>query len=225
MAIIQSFRPRNYTDAEVVEGFLENRVLQEYLYQKWANYFRANYRAIFFEMDDDRCQDLIHESFIVLWIKIQNGVVRVSEGKVVGKEGKPFTAALTTYLMNVAKLKNLEHARESVDFVLLEDLGIKNPKLTEEKFMDILLNDSNADWDDSTPDYQYEAMMEAMSTISERCRQILTSFYFQEMKLDAILSQLPSFQSKDALKTAKNKCMDKLKKTAMAIYESMVRFA
>ena len=68
-------------------------------------------------------------------------------------------------------------------------------------------------------------MMEAISTISDRCRQILTSFYFQEMKLDAILSQLPSFQSKDALKTAKNKCLDKLRKTAMAIYESMVRFA
>lgn len=225
MAIKQSFHPLNYTDAEVVEGFLKNPVLQEYLYMKWSKYFRANYRAVFFEMDDDACQDLIHESYIVLWLKMQNGVVKVREGKVVGKDDKPFTAALTTYLMNVAKLKKKEHLRDGQEIVLIGELGITNPQLTEEKIMDIIANGSSVDWDDSTPDYQYEAMMEAISTISDRCRQILTSFYFQEMKLDAILSQLPSFQSKDALKTAKNKCLDKLRKTAMAIYESMVRFA
>ena len=82
----------------------------------------------------------------------------------------------------MAKLKKKEHLRDGQEIVLIGELGITNPQLTEEKIMDIIANGSSADWDDSTPDYQYEAMMEAISTISDRCRQILTSFYFQEMK-------------------------------------------
>jgi DNA-directed RNA polymerase specialized sigma subunit len=75
-------------------------------------------------------------------------------------------------------------------------------------------------------DLLYDDNKEAMLTIiadcisrmSERCNQIISMFYYEEKNLDDILEALPSFKSKDALKTAKHKCMENLRKTAQGIY-------
>ncbi len=223
MAKTLSFKPRTFSDAEVVAGFLDDTSIQEYFYKKWSQYFMDNYRAIFFQMSEESCRELIQESFIVLWTKISIKMVRVVDGQVVGKNDKPFTASLTTYLMNVAKLKKKENLRSGQDIILIDDLGL--PEKGSGQLIDILNLPGSLPWEDAGPDYQYEAMMQAIGMISERCQQILTAFYFQEMKLDAILSQFPSFQSKDALKTAKNKCINRLRTTTMDCYQSMLRFA
>ena len=64
-----------------------------------------------------------------------------------------------------------------------------------------------------------EIIADCISKMSERCYQILTMFYDEEKNLDTILVELRSFNSKDALKTAKNKCLNKLKESANSIYE------
>ena len=58
-----------------------------------------------------------------------------------------------------------------------------------------------------------------ISRLPKRCRQILTMFYYEEKTLDDIMKELPSFESKDALKTAKYKCMENLRKTVKTIYQ------
>ena len=41
---------------------------------------------------------------------------------------------------------------------------------------------------------------------------------YEEKSLDAILQELPNFESKNALKTMKYKCMENLRKSAQEIY-------
>ena len=41
----------------------------------------------------------------------------------------------------------------------------------------------------------------------------------EEKKLDAILKEMPTIESYDALKTKKNKCMNALRKSAKEIYK------
>jgi len=59
---------------------------------------------------------------------------------------------------------------------------------------------------------------DCISHISERCNQILTMFYYEKKTLDDIMAELPTFESKNALKTAKYKCMETLRKTANEIF-------
>ena len=65
---------------------------------------------------------------------------------------------------------------------------------------------------------QREIIDDCLSKMSERCYEILTKFYDEEKKLDQIMLELNTFKSKDALKTAKNKCLDKLRTSSVNIY-------
>ena len=47
--------------------------------------------------------------------------------------------------------------------------------------------------------------------MSDRCRQILTMFYYEHRTLDDILALRPENQSKQGLKTSKYKCMQRLR--------------
>ena len=67
-----------------------------------------------------------------------------------------------------------------------------------------------------------EAMLEiiadCLSHMPERCNQIITMFYYEEKGLDDIIKELQTFESKNALKTAKYKCMENLRKAVREIY-------
>ena len=43
-------------------------------------------------------------------------------------------------------------------------------------------------------------------------------FYYEEKTLDDIMIELTTFESKNALKTRKYKCMEELRKSAKSIY-------
>ena len=70
----------------------------------------------------------------------------------------------------------------------------------------------------STEQVMREIVAETIMQASERCMQILQMFYYKEMSLDAIMSALGTFSSKDALKTAKNKCLERIKTSARQAY-------
>ena len=60
--------------------------------------------------------------------------------------------------------------------------------------------------------------------MSERCREILTKFYYEEKNLDRILIEIPSITTKEALKTRKHKCMTTLKETAYSMYKNYLNY-
>lgn len=202
-------KAKTYSDAAYVEGVSRHdREMERALYEHCKRYFDDNYRGVFFISSEVQKMEVFQNAFITLWENIERGKIRVEDGVLKGKEGNLFTSSLTTYFMGIAKLKYLEWAREHSRIDREEEGQSRGMDLNA--YRDLLYDDGK------------EAMLtiiaDCISRMSERCNQIISMFYYEEKNLDDILEALPSFKSKDALKTAKHKCMENLRKTAQEIY-------
>lgn len=193
-----------YSDIEFVNGvFCRDLSVQKALYLHCRRYFFAHYSAIFFAPISD-AEDIFEDAFITVWQAIEHRKIYVSDGTIVGKDGLPFKGNLTSYLMGVAKIKYLEVVRSGINWVSLDEIN------ETENFCSYGGEPIVEDWIDEKNEMR-DAISECISKLSERCGQILRLFYVEHKELDEILLLLPSFQSKDALKTAKNKCLNKLR--------------
>ena len=198
-----------YSDAALVEGMSQhNHKAERALHFHCKKYFDENYRSVFLVGDDDK-QDIFQEAFITLWQNILKKKIYVEDGELRGKEGKAFTGKLTTYFMSIAKLKYLEWVRKTTFVPYTTD---EITTLTD-LYKDLLFDDS-LDEDE----VKFRIIEECISHMSERCSQILTKFYYEMKTLDQIMEELTTFISKDALKTAKYKCMQTLHESANSIY-------
>lgn len=202
-------KARTYSDAAYVEGVSRHdREMELALYEYCKRYFDDNYRGVFFISDEMQKMEVFQNAFITLWENIERKRIRVEDGVLKGKDGNLFTSSLTTYFMGIAKLKYLEWVREHARIDCEEEGQLRGMDLNA--YRDLLYDDGK------------EAMLtiiaDCISRMSERCNQIISMFYYEEKNLDDILEALPSFKSKDALKTAKHKCMENLRKTAQEIY-------
>lgn len=203
-----------YTDVEFVTG-VANRdpLVEQAFFNHCKNYFEDNVDGVFFVSDEEVKKDIFQESYIKLWEHIESKKIAVKDGILIGQNKKPFNGTVTTYLMGIAKNKFLEWARSSqrelrifsnIDY---SDLGIDT----------IALEIQNGGGYDNV---MSEIVSECISKMSTRCCQILTLFYYKDMSLDEIKHALPTYSSKDALKTSKNKCLKSLRKTANEIYDN-----
>ena len=208
------FKPLKYADAVYVEGvYKRNPMLERALYNYCKQYFDENYRGVFF-VDDTYKMEIFQEAFIKLWENIESKKIYAEDGVLKGKDRNPFTSSLTTYFKGIARLKYLEWVREKMHVFNSEDIEKNGNKLKtkdDECYLDMLYDKS-----DNT---MLDIIADCIAHMSERCSQILTMFYYQEKNLDAILMELQdTYTSKDALKTEKYKCMEKLRKSATEIY-------
>ena len=195
-------KPRNQVEAdwEIVEGFQrQDEEVQKDFYRCCLSYFKEKAVALFdfYEKASTR-EDLFHEAFLRIWEEMENGTIRTRNRKVyrLDRHGveREMTASLLTFFMSIAKNRNLEMMREeewcsplSVDVeetVMEEDGGLLMERI----------------------------MSECVLRLPQRCRDILTKFYYQNMSLDEILASRDENMSKDGLKTGKSKCMNLLKK-------------
>lgn len=214
-----------YSDVEFVEGLLYDRKIQFALYRHWESYFNSHCGAEFYMVKDLK-KEIIHNAYTVLWNKVRCKRIYVEEGVLKGAGGEPFKSSLTTYLMSVAKRNNLELVRDIKKMPNIDDLGSHRQNNGDGDEGGGLLNkvpsepiEPNPFTDPSAESAMRDIVAEIVSNMSERCKQILTMFYYKEMKLDRIMEELPSFTSKDALKSKKNKCMNRLKEAANARYK------
>ncbi|WP_455585994.1 RNA polymerase sigma factor [Bacteroides sp.] len=207
-------KPVKYADAVYVEGvYKHDPMLERALYNHCKQYFDENYRGVFF-VDDSYKMEIFQESFIKLWEIIESKKIYAEDGVLKGKDRKPFTSSLTTYFMGIARLKYLEWTRGNIRVYNPEDIeksvnasGTKDDDL----YTDMLY--------DRSDNIMLDIVADCIAHMSERCSQVLTMFYYQEKNLDAILMELQNvYTSKDALKTEKYKCMEKLRKSATEIY-------
>ncbi len=197
-----------YSEVYFVEAvYKRDHAVERALYDYCKHYFDNHYKAVFFRGDKDKAE-IFQEAFITLWEKIENRKIYVEEGVLKGKDGTPLVGKLTTFLMSIARLKYLEWTRENLHILSDEEL------LRGEKTVEI----KNASQDDSSDEDMLEIIADCISHMSKRCNQILTLFYYKEKTLDDIMIKLPTFESKNALKTAKYKCMETLRKSAQEIY-------
>lgn len=207
------FKSLVYSDAALVEGILKkDPEMERNLYLKCKKYFSDHYRAVFFAPDHVR-DDIFQNTYLALWDNIERGKISVREGVLLGRKNQPINCSLMTYMMSIAKLKYLELVRQD---------GKESPFATIEERNARLVYDpeEQKDWlHDDERMGKLEAISDCIAVMSERCRQILTLFYVEDKKLDEVLLLLPTFTSKDALKTAKNKCLAKLKSSSKELYQ------
>ena len=201
---------KKYSDVAYVEGVVRrDPMMERALHYHCKRYFDENYKGAFF-VGNKHKDEIFQEAFITLWEKIMNKKIYVEDGELKGKDGDAFSGKLTTFFMSIARLKYLEWARENLHRYTDE----KEERRRREQEMELfktLLYDS----DDET---MLEIIADCISKMSKQCNQILTMFYYEEKTLDDIMVELRTFDSKNALKTRKYKCMEELRKSAKSIY-------
>lgn len=200
---------KTYSDAAYVEGvYRRDSVMENALYKHCRQYFDENYRGVFFVGEENQ-MEIFQEAFITLWEKIERRVIYVEDDVLKGRDGAPFTGRLTTYFMGIAKNKYLEWVRGRYVDIGIEDAE-RIQKNRNEIYRELLYDEED--------DGMLPIIADCISHMSKRCNQILTMFYYEEKSLDDIMIELSTFESKDALKTAKYKCMENLRKSAKEIY-------
>ncbi len=202
---------QTYSDAEYVDGvFRHVPVMERALHYHCKKYFDENYRSVFF-VGDEYKDEIFQEAFIKLWENIVAGKIYVEDGELKGKGGNVFSGTLTTYFMSIAKLKYLEWVREN-DHINPDEEEKRRIREHEVSLFKTLLYDRE-------DKVMLEIIADCISHMSEQCNQILTKFYYEEKSLEEIVQELPTYTSRNALKTAKYKCMEMLRKTAKSIYD------
>lgn len=206
MIKILSFdKKKSLTDVEVVKALQRHdRKMEEWFYQKARRYFDDHFREVFF--DPDRRQEIFQNTFLKLWMEIDNGRISVVEECVCRRQGdgnyRKMTCQLTTFLMAFARTEYREMVRS----------------LREDPYAEIADSLQKAEVTTAPPDEEdteeskNRIVDECINQLPPRCAEILTLFYYKGMSLDEILeTRKDKNTSKNGLKTAKNKCMNTLK--------------
>ena len=208
--IVRRLNVKTYSDAAYVEGvYRRDPMMERALHYSCKRYFDENFRGVFF-VGNEYKDEIFQEAFITLWEKIMNKKIYVEDGELKGKDGCAFSGKLTTFFMSIARLKYLEWARENLHRYTDEEEERRRREQEMELFKTLLY-----DSDDETI---IEIIADCISKMSKQCNQILTMFYYEEKTLDDIMVELRTFDSKNALKTRKYKCMEELRKSAKSIY-------
>ena len=201
---------KTYSDVAYVDGvFRHDPIMERALHYHCKRYFDENYKCVFF-VGDEYKDEIFQEAFITLWEKIINKKIYVEDGELKGKNGNVFSGKLTTFFMSIARLKYLELVRENLHRYTDVEEERRRREQEAEMFKSLLY-----DSDDET---MLEIIADCISKMSKQCNQILTMFYYEEKTLDDIMIELTTFESKNALKTRKYKCMEELRKSAKSIY-------
>lgn len=208
------FKAKTYSDVAYVEGVAskEKRKSEQAcraLYNHCKRYFDENYRGVFF-VGNEHKDEIFQEAFVTFWEIIIKKKIYVEDGVLKGKGGETFSGKLTTFFMSIARLKYLEWTRHNMRGPITSVEEQRRREQEMELFKDILYDEENG--------IMIEIIAECISHMSERCNQILTMFYYEEKTLDDIMVELRTFESKNALKTRKYKCLEELRKSAKSIY-------
>lgn len=204
-----------YTDEELVTGVCnKDPHMQTELYISCEKYYFRHYPGVFIVQEAD-ADDIFQNTIIALMQNIERKKIYVEDGVIIGNNKQKLDGTLHTYLMGIAKFKYLEWTRGMNKEPNWTDLTTGTGEKPKE-----IAQLVTEDWLSDDPiSAKKEIIADCLSKMSERCYQIITKFYDEEKDLDIILHEIDSFNSKDALKTAKNKCMNKLKESAIAIYD------
>lgn len=195
-----SYSRMEVTDQDIILAICNrNESICKQFYLECRTYFFAKHKSVFiFNSRAYEILDLYQDSFSLLYSEIESKRIAVVNNKVVRKDTNgdyhEMTANLKTYLLSIAKIKNLSQFRKNND-LSLDDAIIP----------DLIDSEDNYDEIYDIVNYCVNFML------PDRCKHILTLFYYENKSLDEILEIRKENTSKDGLKTSKSKCMAKLK--------------
>lgn len=153
--------------------------------------------------------DILQDSFIILWKKIQTSELFTAEGKlyVKGRNGTKEVTDLSGYFMRIAKNKYHETLKAAGKTVPIDERGTQS---------------------DDTPIYTEqptEITYRCLMMLPRHCQELINLFYIQGKSLDEILTMRNRLQTYKGLKSAKFKCLKNLKDRVREMYrEKGLRF-
>ena len=219
MGKVVKLETQQQKEARLISGMLDgDRLLQYELYEYCADYYYEKYRGVFYATEE-AVEEILQDSFIKLWENIECGKIYAEENVVKGKDAKPLSGSIRSYFMGIAKLKYLEWLREHPFYADPEtEIGkkVRTNGFDEQEYINMLYGESD--------NIQLELIADLISKMSERCYEILSKFYYENKDLDSILAEIPSIESKNALKTKKHKCMEKLREVANETYRRYLKY-
>lgn len=197
---------KKWTDTQMVEAVAHHdAAMMERFYSDCKAYFKAH-AGVFF-VSDDHTDDLFQEAMVHLWREIETRRIQVIDGVLcrwIQDEPRPMTSNLLTFLLAIAKRKHWELLRRESHLVLTDDTAVLD-NLGSSRHADSEAEASEAE------EVRAQIVTDAILAMSDRCRQILTLFYYEHRSLDEILALRPENTSKVGLKTSKYKCMQRLR--------------
>lgn len=219
MAQVVELESPKQREAKLIVGMYNGDKLAQYeLYKYCANYYYEKYKGVFYA-PKEVAEEIFQDSFIKFWENIDSRKIFVEENIVRGKDGQPLNGSIRTYFMGIAKLKYLEWIREHPFYADPEtELGkdIRRHGFDDKEYINMMYGDSN--------NIQLEIIADIIPNMPTRCYEILTKFYYENKDLDRILEEIPSMESKNALKTRKHKCMENLREVANDTYKRYLQY-
>lgn len=205
-------------ETEYVEAVRnKDEATSKVFYAQCLRYYRERCKPRF-NMSETDHEEIFIESVYILFNNIEKGKIKTRNGVIINEKGEPFKASLMTYFREIAnnKYKEFIRRKSSRKEDLVEDFYSWSASAVGDTAQPYILMDNN-----NVKLKQLEAVSESLKGMSLRCCEILTKFYYEEKNLDEIMTEVPSFKSKNALKTAKNKCLDNWREAANFLFEHL----
>lgn len=209
--MIRKLIKRHYPDALYIDGVYRcDPIIERDLHKLCREYYDKTFHKP--EVGEEGRKDIFQSSLLALWENIRNRRIYVEDGVLKGKNGLPLTSSLTTYFMGIVKNKYFEWLRKNPMMSVIDSSKEKVPNdYNEDEIVSEFLYDD-------TIITKLVAISNRISHMAKRCNEILTLFYYEEKDYDEILLLLPTYKSKDALKTAKYKCLKRLRDSVNGTY-------
>ena len=192
-----------WTEKEFVNDLQQKKKVAETAFYNYCRvYFDGcSYTNFPKAIGDD---SLFDDSFMALWTEITSRKISVIEGLLCRRddegEMRQMTSSLRTFLISIAKNKYREHLRAEEK---------KDVPMSDTDIMQVLGRVVSTPINECT--LREEVVAQCVDTLPLGCKTILTAFYYEDKNLNDILRSSEGFNSKDALKTRKYKCMQSLK--------------
>ena len=172
-------------DNYFIQAFLsnDNRVIKEY-YKETFPMMKSFINSNFPMLRDEEVKDIFQESLIALWTNIKEG-----------KYSKNENVKLTSYTLQIAKFKILDKLKKK-SYQMETQI---HPGVDKEEENELFIEE----------DPQVVLLRKLVQKMPERCKKMLTAYYYDEKKLSEIASSLGIGQS--SIKNEKYRCMKKLK--------------
>ena len=192
-----------FSDADYIEGAYQCiPQMERELHKLCKRYYDKNFNKP--KLDKEGRKDIFQSSLLSLWSNIRNRRVYVEDGEVKGQNGQPFTSTLTTYFMAIVNYNYLGwiHKNHRIQPVDITKNQISDDYCEEE-------NVFSFKYDDDTI-RKFVVIENRINHMAKQCYKILTLYYYEEKDYEEMMGLLTTFKSKDALKTAKYKCLKRL---------------
>ena len=187
-------------DSEVISAILDsevNPITIKKFYEAHRKSF-IKFAKLYYKVDDLFAIEVYQEAQYIMYTNFIDGRV------------KDLKSSLKTYLFSIGKNLILNEFKRRGQYEEFKDIHISN-KLAELDQIEV----------ENEHTRKMTIVREAVSVLKDPCKSILTYFYWAKKKLDVILTLMPNYNSIDALKVQKYKCMQRLEKLVKAEFAKL----